>query len=298
MKILVTGSNGFIAKKIIELLISKNTIFGIGIEKYSSNDLINYKHIDISNEESINDVIIFVKQCDVIIHTAACIDYNNDNNNLFIVNCIGTNNILRIARDLKCRQVINISSIPIIGEPKHLPITEDHELDPKTTYHITKLTSELIINQSKMYGIKAVNIRIPSPVGVGMNERTLLPIILKKCLEQDIISLYGTGSRKQNYIDVIDIASAISQCIENGVVGTYNIASKNTISNWDLARLCIKITESKSKIELLDITDPDDNFNWDISINKANNEFGFEPHISLEDSIKRIFEDMKLRLEV
>lgn len=289
MKILITGSNGFIGNYACNRLKKEHNIIGIGTKKKNTISEIEYYQGDIVSNSFVAEIKDKVESCDVIIHLAAYIDKDDFNDKLIDVNCKGTLNIVQLAIALGAKKIIYSSSLPVIGEPMILPITEEHQVHPNTLYHITKLMSEHILNLAIKFGIKSVYLRIPSPIGIGMNENTILPIILKSCLKDEPITIYGKGQRKQNYIDVRDIVEAIALAtISDKVEGIYNIASEKVISNIELANLCISITKSKSEIIFNDKVDLEESYCWDTSIKKASNTFSFQPKYALNETITGI----------
>jgi UDP-glucose 4-epimerase len=293
VKILVTGSNGFIGKHICKRLRQEHEIIGLGTKSEGTLSGIQYIQADIVSLEFIPELKDRLNSCDVIIHVAACIDMSLFNDKLIDVNCKGTSHIMQLAKEIGCHQLIHTSSLPVIGFPTELPIIEEQLPKPNTLYHSSKLAAEYIVNQGVKYGIKPVNLRLPSPIGVGMSEKTLLPILLKQSLLHQPISIYGKGLRRQNYIDVRDITDAVEKCIANGVEGTYNIASETVISNIDLAKLCIEMTNSDSRITFTDKEDLEEKYCWDISIEKAKEAFAFKPQYTLRNTIMDILYSWK-----
>ena len=296
MRIMVTGVNGFIGSHICKILLQDHhEIVGIGTQLTCDTQGIQYIHADIVSPEFASKLKTRLNSCDVIIHAAACILMEPFNDRVLDVNCKGTNHILELATKISCQQLIHTSSLPIIGFPTELPIIEEQLPKPKTLYHISKLAAEHIVKQSDRYGIKAVNLRISSPIGAGMNEKTFLPILLRKSLANEPITIYGKGLRRQNYIDVRDIAEFVMGCINNNLTGTYNVAAETVISNIDLAKLCIQITNSTSEIVYSGKNDPEENYRWEVSIAKAKKHFGFNPKYSIADSIIDILDYWKMR---
>jgi len=285
MRILITGSNGFIGNYACNRLKHEHEIIGIGTKHLSTVPGIIYHKANIEDQSFVAEIKKKVEHCDIVIHLAAQMDKDNFNYKLIDVNCRGSLNVLLLAKELGAKKIIHSSGLTVIGKPVFLPITEEHPTSPSTLYHITKLTSEQIINLGSQHNINAVNLRIASPVGIGMNEGTILPVLLKRCLKNQPIIIHGNGLRKQNYIDVRDVAEAIFATIDNGIDGTFNIASETVISNIDLANLCIKTTKSYSEITFNGKEDPEESYCWNTSILSAKKTFSFEPQYSLVDTI-------------
>lgn len=292
MKILVTGINGFIGRNICSYLINNEDIelYGVDINTQKISDKIKYIFSDISSENFLNDVGDSIESIDIIVHIAALIDFDDFNNQLIRVNAIGTNNILKLAVAKKCKKIIYISSVPVIGKPINIPITENHVEKPLTLYHITKLMGEHILLQAGKYGISSIVLRISSPIAADMPRNKILSLFIESCIKKQDIIIHGRGLRCQNYVDLRDVSQAVVKSLSANVNGIYNIASYKSISNIDLANLCKKITNSISLIKYFGNVDKEEDFKWDINIDKAKYELGYYPKYSIDDSIKDIIE--------
>lgn len=291
MKILVTGSNGFIGGYITEYLLGKGyDIIGLGTKNESSTPILKYIKIDISDRKKLLELAKEeLKDIDVVVHAAASLSKNDFDERLIQSNMIGLYNMIELATLTACKKFIYISSCPVIGIPKDIPINEKHDLLPNTMYHITKLSGEYMVNLLEKYNIKPVSLRIPSPIGKNMPANTILSVFIKKAMEDEDLIIYGKGSRKQNYVDVRDIVQAVYLCIQKDKAGRcYNIASKAAISNGELAKYCIDVINSKSSIKFNGLEDPLEGQDWTIDITKAKEELGYEPRYTISDSIEWI----------
>lgn len=289
-RLFITGANGFIGKNLIEALkqIPEYEIvagFGNTWEETTSRltSGIECMKCDISEPQFASYVAGKVSKCDVIIHLAAYISMEQDDR-LIAVNVNGALNIAKLANEWMVKKVIYISSIPVIGTPMIHPIDERHPLSPKTLYHATKLSGEYILQACCDKNIDVISLRIPSPIGVGMNKKNFLSLLLEKCKNNEEIILFGHGGRKQNYIDVRDICRAILAAILKDAKGNFCIGG-TCISNEELAKMCVDLSDSKSEIIFRGIDEEEDNV-WDISFDKVRKHLEYEPMYSLEDTIR------------
>ena len=289
--IIVTGDTGFVGSHFVRKMLELNYEI-IGISRSQGYGNMSHRHIsvDLENFQKISSVLENIS-IDGIIHLAANIRVPGDelsaNENIRI-----TENMVKLAKIKNVKYFINISSIPVIGKPVLLPITESHPVEPLTPYHYSKKKSEDIVEDGLRGIVRYVNIRIASPVGVGMNSNTILYRFLESCLQEEKICIYGKGTRVQNYIDVRDIADIILRGIKSMKSGLY-LADGNSISNKDLALLCKEMTNSGSVIEMVDFEDPQDEDKWIISGEKAKEELGFVKKYGIEDTIMWIYESMR-----
>lgn len=289
MRIIVTGSNGFIGSAICKKLMAHNFhVIGLDIAPIGNGVTNEYYQIDISDIINIDRISSEISIVDCIIHTAAILDSGMFSPNVIQVNCLGTQNILRLAQYCECKQLIYISGVTVIGIPKVLPITEEHPLNPQTVYHATKLFGEYIVNLAPNTGISTTTLRLTAPIGANMPSKRMLYQFIGNCMAGADINLYGKGTRKQNYVDVRDVASAVYSVIKNKAVGIYNIAGQTSYMNLELANKCKAILKSSSKIKFIESPDPQEGENWSVSIDKARQTFGYQPLYSIEDTIKDI----------
>lgn len=289
-RLFITGANGFIGKNLISVLNRMPeymVVAGVGNtwEKTASDREggTGYVKCDISDDQFVPFISAKVEKCDVIIHLAAYISMEQDDR-LIAVNVNGTSNIAKLANEWKVRKVIYISSIPVIGVPVVHPIDETHPLFPQTLYHATKLSGEFILQACCDKQTDVISLRIPSPIGCGMNKKNFLSLLLEKCRSNEEIILFGHGGRKQNYIDVRDVCRAILEVVVRDAKGVFCIGG-TCISNEELAKTCIALSDSKSPIIFKGMDKEEDNI-WDISFDKASGYLGYEPGYSLEDTIR------------
>ena len=247
---------------------------------------IRYVQCDISDPEMAR---LLPEKVDVIIHCAAVISYAPFSSVLLDVNCKGLQNIAEYANASGCRQFVFFSSIPIIGRPKYLPIDEAHPINPPTVYHLTKAFGESFLSIALKKECCLCVFRIPSPIGPRTPHGKIVPTLINNALEGKDIVLLGRGGRVQNYIDIDDIAEAVALVLEKPVAGLFNIASGKSYSNLVLARKCIDLFDSQSRI-IFSGEDPDENVMWEISTAKAKEAFGFSAKTTLEESLLRMAE--------
>jgi nucleoside-diphosphate-sugar epimerase len=286
MKILLTGGNGFIGGHVRRTLIQAgHHVVTVSRSSTESTDV----EAMLGAPSYVPAVSAFLPSCDAIVHLAACIDSDDRNPDLVSVNVGGAQQILELARSLQVRQVIYASSLPVIGIPQHLPITEEHPLNPLTVYHATKLAGEKILGVMRRDGISLASLRIMAPVGKGMPDKRLLTTLVRRALQGKTITLLGQGGRQQDYVDVRDIAQAVLACLNQKTDGTYNIGSGSPLSNKELAEQCLSILKSKSRIKFTGIDDAEDQV-WDVSSTRAAEAFGYAPQHDMTSTIRWVAE--------
>lgn len=299
--ILITGSNGFIGKHVCEYLKKQgHYIIGLGRRKNTLSQVDDYVCCDMDTDK-VNDIydMMQTNDIDAVVHLAA--DMRKEPYGIEIVshNCVGTQRILELCEKKKINVFVQLSSLPVIGKPMELPITEQHPLMPPTIYHATKIMEELLANYADYkHGLRTVSFRISAPVGLGMNPATIFPTFVSKAVNGEDLLLSGNGNRKQTYVHVQDIAQAISLALQNeNGHGVYNLSSHNYLSNKELAERCIDVLHSNSKIVFSRQKDNMDDYDWDISIEKIQKELRYEPQIKIDQAIQEYASNFCLLME-
>ena len=160
MKVLVIGGAGYIGSHVVKQLMAckhEVTVFdnlssGLRQNLFPENEFI-YGNILI--EADLRKA--FSKGFDAFIHLAA---FKAAGESMIIPekysvnNITGTLNILNVAMEYNCKNMVFSSSAAIFGEPKYIPIDEDHPKNPENYYGYTKLSIEDYMEwYSKVYPI-------------------------------------------------------------------------------------------------------------------------------------------------
>lgn len=295
MTIMVTGSSGLIGEAIAcHLAQAGHAIVGISRRKSSAlPERILQIEADIASPLFKDTMLREAPPCDVIVHAAA--DRNPDpfTSSATATNCLGTQHALAAAHAWPATAFVFLSGVSVIGIPKEIPITEEHPAHPVSAYLAAKLYGEHLVNATSRSGVPDAIFRISAPVGARMPRERILPVFIGRALNGHAIMINGTGARRQDYVDVRDIAQAVEEWIAHPVKGLFNIASGYSISNLDLAKRCISLVRSSSRVEFTGKPDPADTEAWEVSIEKAKRAFNYHPAHTLENSILHIAEALK-----
>jgi len=91
-----------------------------------------------------------------------------------------------------------------------------------------------------------------------MPDNKILSAFVRRSMADLPLQLIGRGTRKQNYVDVRDVAEVIWSCLQRRFSGIFNIAGRTCISNIELAEKCIRILRSTSEMQFIDRKDPEE----------------------------------------
>lgn len=134
-------------------------------------------------------------------------------------------------------KIVYASSVSIYGSTSGV-ITEESASQEPQSYGLSKLWGEAIIRAHARCAV----VRISSMYGVGMHSSTFLPLVIENALNQNQITLLGSGTRQQNYIHVADVAQVFVKAADSSINGVFLAADYRSYSNQEVAKqvtLCL-----------------------------------------------------------
>jgi len=249
MKILVTGSAGFIgfhlAKRLLErgdevvgldnindyydinLKYGRLEDTGIKREEIEYNKLItsnkypNYKFIKLNLEDKAGvDKLFKEGKFDKVCHLAAQagVRYSLENPDAYIQsNIVGHMNILEAVRHNDVKALSYASSSSVYGLNKKQPFSTDDNVDhPVSLYAATKKADELMSHTySYLYNIPTTGLRFFTVYGPWGRPDMALFKFVKNILEDKPIDVYNYGEMQRDFTYIDDIIEGIVRVIDN-----------------------------------------------------------------------------------
>lgn len=288
--LLITGVTGFIGKSLFGKLSNLGyQVYGISKSGGVINDTL-IDAVDCTRQEAL-ERYSQGKSFDGIIHLAASVPpsfYGEEAKQSLLENVKMTINLLEVFRKQSKGVFIYASSSSVYGFPERLPVTEETPVQPDGFYPLGKLFGELLCQQcQKELDLPVAILRISAPYGPGMRKETVLGKFIKKALLSEDITLYGTGSRSQDFIYIEDVTEAILQAYEAKTTGTFNVSSGTSTSMKELAETILRVLpDSKSRIVYASADDPQERYRAAFSFEKAGRSFGYHPEFSIARGIE------------
>ena len=265
MRFLITGGCGSIGSEIARQLVERGDEVVI-IDNLSGGSEDNISDIrgkvelhvdDVLNKNVINDLVTSV---DAVFHMAASLGvklilekpietmYNNVE---------GTRRVLE-ACAIRKTPVVVASTSEVYGLSDRIPFNED---DPITlgassksrwSYANSKLQDEFMaLAYMQERGVPAVVTRFFNCTGRQQSSRygMVVPTFIKQAINDEPITVYGTGEQSRCFADVRDTAKATILLLDNKAFGqVVNVGSQSEITIGGLAQLVKQITGSNSEI--------------------------------------------------
>ncbi len=228
MKVLVTGSAGFIGSSVvIKLLERGDTVFGIDnhndyydpslkearLARFESHE--NYIHLRLSLEDKSAILEFFdAHRPDKVINLAAQagVRYSLTNPHAYIdANIQGFTNILEACRHFECKHLTYASSSSVYGGNTKLPFSEHDAVDhPISLYAATKKANELMAHTySHLFGLPTTGLRFFTVYGPWGRPDMALFLFTKAILEGRAIDVYNHGEMTRDFTFIDDIVEGV-----------------------------------------------------------------------------------------
>lgn len=305
MKLLVTGSAGFIGSNLVEYLLSAfDDITIISLDKldYAGHEVnLSFVPGGISSErhklivgsicdpELLDDIL--ADGVDGIINVAAHthVDRAFYYPELFIENNIeGPLNLLRGVEKHKVKRILQVSTDEVYGQTlPDKPFNEAAPLKPGNYYASSKAAADLYmaaaVNAKK---IDAVVIRGTNNFGPRQYPEKLIPFFTRRILNRDAVPIYGEGKQMRDWLYVKDFCRAIWTVFSQGVSGeVYNAGAGNHVSNIEMTRNILDILDADESLISFVADRPGHDYCYAIDSTKLH-ALGWKPHAEFDRALE------------
>lgn len=273
-KILVTGSSGFIGKKIVKKLDKFEIIT-------DSNDS---EHIDLQNREQ----VMKLDSADIVIHLGGKTPQNELKwSEYFDNNVIGTLNVLEYCIQKKVKKMIYVSSY-VYGNPKYCPVDENHSISPHNAYteskYIGERLCEFYCNRSDL---NLIILRPFNIFGESMKEGFLITNLINSVKTGKKVTIVNKNS-KRDFLHVDDFVDLIAKLIDhNFKFEVFNVGAGKSYSFEEIIKKIEKITSQKINA---DYEENEGIFIDDITsdISKIKNKIDWQPKIKFDEGLEKM----------
>ena len=248
MKILITGSEGFVGRNLIKSLsMCQHEI--VGFDRLQSvNGEYNAVRIDL--DQPIN---LSYDSYDVLIHCAAAKgDWNIAKSEFYRDNVLVTQNVLNYIKNCNIKKIIHFSTVAIYSR-KTIDGSERTEINPDSVYGETKLESEKLVYEfAKCYGVPTVVLR-PSVIYGQDNFANMFNLIEQ--LNRGLPFQIDPNGITKSHVSVRNVVDVVSRFINSSqqVGGTeiYNLTERPyTNLTQMITIICEELAVAKPRINL------------------------------------------------
>jgi dTDP-glucose 4,6-dehydratase len=170
---------------------------------------------------------------------------------------------------------------------------------PTSPYSASKAGSDHLVRAYfHTYNMPVTTTNCSNNYGPYQHGEKFIPTIIRKCLEQESIPVYGDGSNIRDWLYVRDHCSGIDAVVRRGELGeVYNIGGINEWNNLDICKLiCQLMDEHKPEHapheNLITFVQDRAGHDWRYAIDasKMNDELDWQPGETFETGIRKTIE--------
>lgn len=251
MKVLVTGSCGFVGKHLLtELTTAGHEVFGMDMPPtcaYLPAD--RYVSANITDAPRLASLVGTISP-DACVHLAGLAFVGGgEPQQILNINLVGATNVLEAFRAQRTpARILFVSSAHVYGmKARSTPIREDDALAPDTFYAIAKMAADQIsLLYAKQYGMDVLVARPHNHIGPGQS-----PLFAVSSFARQVNAIrrgapavirVGNLDNHRDFTDVRDIARAYRLLLEKGrTAKPYNIASGCEVRIGDILDILCRL---------------------------------------------------------
>ncbi len=240
MKVLVTGSEGFLGRRLCALLDAQTEHIVLRYDLQLGHDVLNAEQLD--------DALDGVDAC---IHLAAVADLyiaEEDPERTQSINVEATRLVLEACNRHDVR-LLFASTVCAYGNNGYEQSDENAPLAPTEVYALSKATAEtLLADQLDKHCI----LRLATFYGPDMRQSLATSVFIRALLNDEVIHIHGDGQQTRCYTHVEDVANGILCILESKQAGVFNIAGEEEVSVLKLIEVLAGIANKTPRLQFVD----------------------------------------------
>lgn len=250
MKLLVTGSEGFIGSHLVEELLASghrvtafvqyNSFNSVGWLQSIPRNLREAVEIVLGDVRDAGSVRAAVKGHDRVAHLAAliAIPYSyNAPHSYYETNALGTLNVLDACRDFGVERLVHTSTSEVYGSAQYVPIDEKHPLVGQSPYSASKIAADQLAHSYwASFGLPITTLRPFNAYGPRQSQRAFIPSVMVQVLSGVSQLKLGALTPTRDLTYVKDTAQGFVKAMESeaGLGEVFNMGSGFEISMGDV----------------------------------------------------------------
>ncbi len=307
MRVLVTGALGFIGHH-LSIALAERGYNVLGVDNLSrglreripllESHGVGVEVADVRDEARMLELMKSFKP-DAVVHLAALINVEEsfEKPRLYEdVNAGGTITVTVAAVRAGAERLVYASSAAVYGNPRRLPIDEEHPLNPLSPYGVSKLAGEhyvrTLFNGPRGYLV----LRLFNVYGPGQNPEYagVIARFAERLAKGLPPVIYGDGEQTRDFIHVEDVVEAFIRSLEvpdplNTVI---NIGTGRPVTVNRLARIMIELSGVETTPTYAPPRRGDIRHSY-ADISKAKRLLKWSPRIPLEEGLKTVITPLR-----
>jgi dTDP-glucose 4,6-dehydratase len=255
MKLFITGAAGFIGSNYVRHVLSTTddevTVFDAltyagnlsSLDDVAKDPRFQFVQGDICDRAAVTAAM---NGHDAVVHFAAesHVDRSIVDPDTFVrTNCLGTNVMCDVARNVGVDRFLHISTDEVYGSIEDGSFVESDRLGPRSPYSSSKAGSDLIaLSYEETYGLPVIVTRSSNNFGPYQFPEKVIPLFVTNLLDGKKVPLYGDGLNIRDWIYVMDNCAGVDVVLRKGAVGEiYNIGGGNETTNRELTEKVLSL---------------------------------------------------------
>ncbi len=295
MKVLVTGSSGQLGSYICESMAGEHEVSGLDIAPSmhaSTKDLTVLGDIRVAA-----DAERAVRGIDAVVHCAAQVSVERSTEDPVTdaqTNVLGTVNMLHASARSGVKRFVYISSAAVYGNPRSVPISEDHPTEPMSNYGASKLAGEkFTLAFGHTTPMEVVVMRPFNFYSPRADPKSPYSGVITKFVERVRMGeppmIEGDGQQTRDFIHARDVASmAVLLLGAEGVSGkVFNCGSGQSTSILELARTTVSAS-GRDMRPVFTVSRKGDIRHSVADMSRARGALRFSPRVSLSEGVSEL----------
>lgn len=247
MKVLITGSTGFVGQALLRRIGADKE--GTEISLLSSKNNSKFPTF-VYRQKGGNYEMSLPDEYDVLLHLGAWTPKSTKESQDIekgFENIQFTKTLLNSLPSLK--RIVYISTLDVYASTTSA-IREDSLVKPISIYGYSKLyCEEMVRTWAEQNGKVCCILRLGHIYGVGEAAyKKLIPMLIQQALKNETISIFSAGNELRSFLNIEDCADVIWQSALGNMQGLYNVVSDHAVSVKDIAYTIKQMASSDSEI--------------------------------------------------
>ena len=302
---LVTGAAGFIASRVIEMLLDEgHSVVGVDnlndaydvrlkywrLDQIKRHTNFEFYQLNITDSKELRH--LFENQFDAVINLAAWAGVRRSVESPWVyidTNVTGTLNLLELCKEFGVNKFVLSSTSSLYGKDNHMPYREDANTDrPLSPYAASKKSAEaLCYTYHYLYEIDVTVFRYFTVYGrAGRPDMSLFRFV-KWISEGEPVVVFGNGQQKRDFTYVDDIARGTILGLKPLGYEVINLGSDTPVVLMDAIRLIERLTGREANLVSKPRHPADVLATW-ADIGKAEQLLGWRPRVRFEEGVERL----------
>jgi UDP-glucuronate 4-epimerase len=304
---LVTGAAGFIASRVIEMLLDQehevygvdnlNDAYDVRMKEYRLGNLQGrkgfvFQRMDISDREAISTLIEQTGKIDAVINLAARAGVRSSISDPWVymnTNALGTLNLVEFCRRLEIPKFILASTSSLYRDTAPMPFKESSDTNqPIQPYAASKKAAEtLSYTYHYLYGLDVTVFRYFTVYGPAGRPDMVMFRFAQWISEGREVAINGDGNQRRGFTFLDDIARGTILGLKPVGYEIINLGGHELISLNDLIAKLEKKIGKKAATTFHPFHKADALANW-ADVTKARELLGWQPQVELDEGITQL----------